>query len=417
MLKRMLHSAQTVLTKPVTLPGTEIQAKETVNAKFDDFKMYGKTTQDGEPSPDNPVEIVNAGKYNEETGRYEVGLDVYQNKNVLNTNFLMDGYANGIRATVLEDGGIQLSGTFTKETIVATWFKNNRKAVIYEDYHTFQVFDEYGKKSDINSLLILGGFGNMNNGETTFRKLRRNENIAAINFIVKSQNDIKTYYPMFSCVTTERYIKNTDKNIVITSPVPLTKWDKLVKRDGIWGWSIYGKEYKMTADEVIITGNNPNKGNVRLYIMNVNANIYSESKCNIFSCSESGGTINIAGYHYNGNFAIYISNTILSQYGYEYDETLDPNTLTKRAADAYRELIRAAGGIQIVVDMQEEQAFYPLPDEEQILMNSLQSYYPTTIIRNTEDLEMEVTMKSLNILGGGYKLLRLLLTQRRWCYA
>ena len=158
MLKRMLHSAQTVLTKPVTLTGTEIQAKETVNAKFDDFQMTGKTTQDGEPSPENPVEIVNAGKYNEETGRYEVGLDVYQNKNVLNTNFLKDGYANGIRATVLEDGGIQLSGTFTKETIISTWFKNDRQAVIYEDYHTFQVFDEYGKKSDINSLLILGGF-------------------------------------------------------------------------------------------------------------------------------------------------------------------------------------------------------------------------------------------------------------------
>ena len=242
MLKRMLHSAQTILTKPVTLTGTEIQAKETVNAKFDDFQMTGKTTQDGEPAPDNPIEIVNAGKYNEETGRYEIGLDVYQNKNVLNTNFLMGNVANGIRATILEDGGIQLSGTFKKETTVSVWFEINRKAVVYEDYHTFQVFDESGKKSDINSLLILGGFGNMNNGETTERKLRRSEAIAAIYFIVKSQDDIKTYYPMFSCVTTERYIKNTDRNITITSPVPLTQWDKLVKRDGIWGWSVYSEE-------------------------------------------------------------------------------------------------------------------------------------------------------------------------------
>ena len=403
-LKRMLHSAQTILTKPVSLTGTEIQATETVNAKFDDFKMYGKTTQDGEPSPDNPIEIVNAGKYNEETGRYEIGLDVYQNKNVLNTNFLMDGYANGIRANILEDGGIQLSGIFAGKTKMQSWLMNNRKTVIHEDYYTFQVFDESGKKSDINSRMMFGGYGDILNGETSKRKIRRKgDSFTLIEFTIESQDDIKTYYPMLSCVTTARFIKNTDRNITITSPVPLTKWDKLIKRDGVWGWSIYGKEYKMTADEVIITGNNPNKDNVRLYIMNVNANMYSESKCNIFSCSESESTINIAGYHYNGNFAIYISNTILSQYGYEYDETLDYDTLIKRAADAYRELIRAAGGIQIVVDMQEEQAFYPLPDEEQILMNSLQSYYPTTIIRNTEDLEMEVTMKSLNILGGGVK--------------
>lgn len=41
-----------------------------------DIKLYGRSTQDGEPSPDTPIPIVSVGEYNEETEKYEIGIGV-----------------------------------------------------------------------------------------------------------------------------------------------------------------------------------------------------------------------------------------------------------------------------------------------------------------------------------------------------
>lgn len=41
-----------------------------------DIKLYGRSIQDGEPSPDTPIPIVSVGEYNEETEKYEVGIAV-----------------------------------------------------------------------------------------------------------------------------------------------------------------------------------------------------------------------------------------------------------------------------------------------------------------------------------------------------
>ena len=41
-----------------------------------DIKLYGRSIQDGEPSPDTPIPIVSVGEYNEETEKYEVGIGV-----------------------------------------------------------------------------------------------------------------------------------------------------------------------------------------------------------------------------------------------------------------------------------------------------------------------------------------------------
>lgn len=74
--KRLLHAAQTVLTKPVTLQGTEIVESDTVNAEVEDFKLFGRSTQDGVPSPENPIEIESVGKLNADTGKYEIEVCV-----------------------------------------------------------------------------------------------------------------------------------------------------------------------------------------------------------------------------------------------------------------------------------------------------------------------------------------------------
>lgn len=51
-----------------TASGTLLNVKDSSGAFFEDFSMSGKTTQDGTPTPDTPVPIVNAG----ESGNIEV---------------------------------------------------------------------------------------------------------------------------------------------------------------------------------------------------------------------------------------------------------------------------------------------------------------------------------------------------------
>lgn len=413
MLKRMLHSAQTVLTKPVTMTGTEIQATETVNAKFDNFQMSGKTTQDGEPAPDHPIEIVNAGKYNEEIGRYEIGLDV-SGRNLLcnEPSKWRIGYHTSYGG--ITGGNIDFNKSSHYALIIINVLPNtlysflNRNLSQYDAYRIIEVRND-------NS-------GNINHPLYAYSKrpekymFTTKEGTVKIIFELSTVKDENGQYQDI----TEKFIKNTPiilkqgeptiyepyhaKEVTITSPVPLTKWDKLVKRDGIWGWSIWSKHYNNITD-ASVDGSRYSNG-IRIYLYDITSYFKAECTCTI-AASNLWFSIGKCGFWFNRIFTL----------GYD-DEMLGVN-----AEDDIQTILQKfkdnilSKGISVVCQTQEEQSFIPLPDEEQILMNSLQSYYPTTIIRNTEDLEMEVTMKSLNILGGGYKLLRLLLTQRRWCYA
>ena len=66
-----------------TVSGMLLNIKDSAERKNKGFGMSGKTTQDGTPTPDAPVEIVNAGRLNEDTGKYEVDVKV-TGKNIVN---------------------------------------------------------------------------------------------------------------------------------------------------------------------------------------------------------------------------------------------------------------------------------------------------------------------------------------------
>lgn len=56
--------------------GTLITLSDSAEAKLKGLLVHGKSTQDGTPTPSAPIEIVNAGKYNEATGKYDVDVIV-----------------------------------------------------------------------------------------------------------------------------------------------------------------------------------------------------------------------------------------------------------------------------------------------------------------------------------------------------
>lgn len=88
-----------------TASGNPVSIADSVEWSLQGLKIYGKSTQDGTPSPENPVPIVNAG----EGGNVEV---LVTGKNLLDISKMQQTTKNGITFS-LENGGIKISGTAT----------------------------------------------------------------------------------------------------------------------------------------------------------------------------------------------------------------------------------------------------------------------------------------------------------------
>ena len=67
----------------VDVEGTVLALPSSAGKALRDYKIYGNSVQDGEPSEETPVSIQSVGNYNEKTGKYDVPI-VVSGKNLLN---------------------------------------------------------------------------------------------------------------------------------------------------------------------------------------------------------------------------------------------------------------------------------------------------------------------------------------------
>lgn len=90
-----------------TVTGNPAVCKDSAAWGLQGLKIYGKSIQDGTPSPENPVPVVSAG----EGG--EIKIDVI-GKNLFSTSEFAEAKTiSGVTIQLLEDGGIRISGTPT----------------------------------------------------------------------------------------------------------------------------------------------------------------------------------------------------------------------------------------------------------------------------------------------------------------
>lgn len=91
-----------------TVSGEIVTMNDSSDLALTGLKLYGKTTQDGEPSPDNPVPLVSVG----DGGSIET---VVSGQNLIPYPYVKEsGYSvNGITFTMNDDGGIVANGTST----------------------------------------------------------------------------------------------------------------------------------------------------------------------------------------------------------------------------------------------------------------------------------------------------------------
>lgn len=92
----------------LTKTGELVSITDSIEYPFVGLTVYGKSTQDGVPSPENPVPIVSAG----DGGNVEV---LVTGKNLLDISKMPQRSTNGITFS-LENGGIKISGTATANT-------------------------------------------------------------------------------------------------------------------------------------------------------------------------------------------------------------------------------------------------------------------------------------------------------------
>lgn len=212
---------------------------DSVEEKLQDIKLLGKSeqTQDQPPSPNNPQEIRNVGRYNEDTGKYEVKVKV-AGKNLLNTSVFEQGYLKSVDSGQKISLNTELAKSFTSNMNVEAI----RGATVSISVKTK---NKSGKKyvfADETDTIISGKWDAGNNSYSIFENIQIPQNACKLYFSVTYdvRKNTELQIEIGSKITAfEPY--REPQTLTITSDRPITKWDKLIERDGQIGWLYGGK--------------------------------------------------------------------------------------------------------------------------------------------------------------------------------
>lgn len=300
----------------------------------------------GKPSPsvEYPQEIVSAGKYDETSGKYL--FDVEVTGNLFNHTKAKSGWI------ATSDG---------KQSLVALGGSDN----VVSDYipvHSGMIYTSSA-----------GVYKYFYDSEKNFLKYETPSSSIII------PNNVK-YMIVIVPVNRAIVIQTAKKLIIYESDTglktlkfsldrPLTKWDKIEKRDGV-----YGIVYKhRTVDDfaTLVKGSEP---------------IYGNTGEKYFSVVLKDATLN---YNYDKVYSevglykkdvqkLYVPRVMASSFivGVNDTDTIE----TAKEHMHYK-----------VIYETDSKEFVSFDEETQIALNALHTNYPTTVITNSEDCEMEVT--------------------------
>ena len=321
------------------------------------------------PSPEYPQDIVNAGKLNEDTGKYEVIVDKY-GKNLFdkyialpkssydiqsgsywrkyfylppNTKYRVRTFNNSIKPP-LSSVGLFL-GPVTKNGAYDNADANGIVSLFPSDHYDKNIAfstDETGKM-----VLKIVGYAN----ETNVKKMLDNVHI----MIYKDGLDD----------TIEQYI--APKSFTITSDRPITKWDKLVEQDGQIGW-LYGgvvvDRFDGQSNKISIANKQGDVQNFSIQFENVpNGNGNSDIFVDKYRAVQLSYTKAEYGICCNWNV------------GVKYFSAPNENVAT---VDEFKAWL-VENPLKIAYETTKTE-FIPLPQSEQNAIRALTTHYPTTVI-------------------------------------
>ncbi len=201
----------------------------------------------GMPSPnsEHEEEVKLAGVLNEETGRYEIGC-YFHAKNLVDENGWKMGYP-------------QISGIGKKLNFPTN---NIGRYQIIDVPPNTMVYARLNIKEQTTTLLraifcvvdenniVLAYYNDSSSGNWSSYNINSGNGCKFIISILDTlPENAKIWVNLVELSDFDGYYAS--QQFTLTSPVPITKWDKLVKRDGVWGWSVWSVLIESYTDESI----------------------------------------------------------------------------------------------------------------------------------------------------------------------
>lgn len=331
------------------------------------------------PSPEYPQEIKNVGKWNPETEKYEVDVNI-TGKNLINASVFEQGYLKSI------DIGQKVS--LNTETLKSFTSNMNVEAIQGASISiSVRTKDKSGKKyvfTDENDTIISGKWDTGMNDYSIFSNIQVPQNACKLYFSVvyEVENNTELQIEVGSKVTDfEPY--REPQTVKLTSDRPITKWDKLVEQDGQIGWLYGSRRYILTGNEVFESQNGYNIESYtnRFFILN---DLLTENdalkplaymKCLRHKQYVYAPNIFEEGFETNKNqFHIKFLNERVGI------STSDDNEVrTLKYSEYVKKMYKDGNPIEILYATKNKE-FVPLPQDEQNAIRALKTYYPTTVI-------------------------------------
>lgn len=338
------------------------------------------------PSPEYPQEMKNVGKLNEQTGKYEVTITSC-NKNTIN---VPEG------KTVINNAPYYVYGLIPGQTYTLTLSQTlvtagNDGGMVAQHWIKFMANDG-------------GVISQKSMAHITFTKVGENV-VKSEGFVVpdntyKVMIDIGAYCGNALSVQTNycqlemggtatEYIPHRGHTVTVTSDRPLTKWDKLTCRDGVWGWAYGGAICGLTGTSEIKS--------VGQYAYSTPGKMLKHSHISCSHYPYSGKEINddsVLTYRGTG-FFIWI-----------YDRRFSDKVENTFDIDGFKTFLveQDTDGTPVTIEYQlAEEEWVPLSPEEQAAMNALCSYAGTTHIWTDDPLHpvisLDYTVDTVKYIG------------------
>lgn len=326
------------------------------------------------PNPDYPQEITSAGKYDEGTGKYQYEVKLTGKNLIPKYSEYSDWMTGSYKYIPVSGFTIGETYTFSQSVVpeLGTGF--------YVALGTFAGNVNIGK----NYWLYHSKSQNLCEKSITFVATQETYYLNVSGFSSTNMSRFLSLFPdLMVELGTERteYQPYKNQTVTLTSDRPLTKWDRLEKRNGQWGWV-----YK--SAEVVLDGSEDwsyysSYEGFSLVGVFDNPRLRSEGYSENFICET--GSYNL------GRYALLwlgVNNTNIyavkiPQYNAE---------LPDRGVSDWKTWL-SENPITILTYADEE-TFVPLSSSEQEQMNALYTFRPTTVLSNDCDCNMILTYKT-----------------------
>ncbi|MBS6676929.1 MAG: hypothetical protein KH330_04200 [Clostridiales bacterium] len=339
-------------------------AKAMLNSGSEALPWEPYTGGQPSPSPDYPQEIINAGKYNEETQKWEYEVNL-SGVNLIDYNSLKENTAFNQNGIIVNNIGYISTKKIpvSPNTEYTISIENNNFAIIWLE------FDENNLLSR-NAGIPLG----------TTRKTSNNTKYIGLTFYNNlTLKDVENI--MFNegseALPYEPY--RPPQTVLLQSDRPLTKWDRLEKRDGQWGWVF-------KSNVITLNGNEDERWSpYSEKFDDVNIFIYSSSAdkelgennlvCDKLTLSDKSAWVTDKPYVFGGHGA----------YSYIYVNV--PSSIAPDLS-SFKQWI-SENLLRIWYETKTE-TFVPLTEYEQSALEALHTNYPTTVLMNDQGCVMSL---------------------------